>query len=123
MDTLNEANVGSSGNTQLIGSSPVVGTTLQFLTDRDTACQAALQPSFARNNFPPLETASPRENRIHKAFAIKKFKPHTFFIGAAIETKMAGEIWDMLTLGILENAATLTDEGHIASITSLVCAL
>jgi hypothetical protein len=69
------------------------------------------------------KTASTALNRIHNAFAKQKLKPHTFFIGAAIETKMAGEIWDMLKRGSLENAANLTDESQIASISSWLCKL
>jgi type II restriction enzyme len=67
------------------------------------------------------KTASTALDRIHKAFAKKKLKPHTFFIGAAIEAKMASEIWEMLQRGILENAANLTDETQIASISSWLC--
>jgi len=69
------------------------------------------------------KTASTALDRIHKAFAKKKLKPHTFFIGAAIEAKMALEIWEMLTSGGLENAANLTDETQIASISSWLCEL
>ena len=39
MKTLNEASVGSGENTLLIGSSPVVGTTLRFRTRRNTVRQ------------------------------------------------------------------------------------
>ena len=67
------------------------------------------------------KTARSALNRIHEAFAKQKLKPHTFFIGAAIEVKMAGEIWDMLQRGIFENAANLTDEDHISSVTSWLC--
>ncbi|MGD0411380.1 MAG: AvaI/BsoBI family type II restriction endonuclease [Verrucomicrobiota bacterium] len=52
---------------------------------------------------------------------LKSSKPNTFFIGAAIEAKMAREIWDMLKQGSLENAANLTNEDHIASVTSWLC--
>lgn len=67
------------------------------------------------------KTARSALNRIHESFARQKLKPHTFFIGAAIEAKMAREIWDMLKQGILENAANLTDEDQISSITSWLC--
>jgi hypothetical protein len=69
------------------------------------------------------KTARTAFNRIHEAFKKKKLKPHTFFIGAAIETKMAVEIWEMLRRGNLENAANLTDEDQIASVTSWLCSL
>ena len=48
------------------------------------------------------KTARTALNRIHEAFAKHRLRPHTFFIGAAIEAKMAKEIWDMLKRGILE---------------------
>jgi hypothetical protein len=69
------------------------------------------------------KTASTALSRIHKAFDKYKLKPHTFFIGAAIETKMASEIWDLLERGDLENAANLTNEDQIASITRWLCRL
>ncbi len=69
------------------------------------------------------KTASTALNRIQKAFAKRKLKPHTFFIGAAIEAKMASEIWDMLKRGGLKNAANLTDENQIASMSSWLCKL
>ena len=69
------------------------------------------------------KTARSALNRIHEAFAKQKLKPHTFFIGAAIEAKMAGEIWDMLQQRIFENAANLTDEDQISSITGWICTL
>ncbi len=69
------------------------------------------------------KTASTALDRIHKAFARKKLKPHTFFIGAAIEAKMALEVWEMLKSRGLENAANLTDETHITSVTSWLCSL
>jgi hypothetical protein len=69
------------------------------------------------------KTARSALNRINVAFKKKKPKPHTFFIGAAIESKMASEIWEMLKLSKLENAANLTDEEQIASIISWLCSL
>lgn len=44
------------------------------------------------------------------------------FMAQKIEAKMAVEIWDMLKQGSLENAANLTEEDHISSITSWICA-
>jgi hypothetical protein len=82
--------------------------------------KGGIDPAGADEHWKTARTAL---NRIHEAFATKKLKPHTFFIGAAIEAKMAGEIWAMLTQGILENAANLTDEDHITAITSWICTL
>jgi hypothetical protein len=52
-----------------------------------------------------------------------KVKPHAFFIGAAIEPKMAQEIWSLLESGVIENAANLTVDKQIASITRWLCSL
>jgi len=52
-----------------------------------------------------------------------QLKPHTFFVGTAIEPKMASEIWSFLEIGILESAANLTDDQQIASITRWPCSL
>lgn len=82
--------------------------------------KGGIDPAGADEHWKTARTAL---NRIHEAFAKHKLKPHTFFIGAAIEAKMAKEIWDMLKRGILENAANLTDEGQIASVTRWLCNL
>jgi len=50
-------------------------------------------------------------------------KPHTFFIGAAIEEKMAGEIWNDLKTGALSNAANLNEDDQVASISHWLCNL
>lgn len=80
--------------------------------------KGGIDPAGADEHWKTARTAL---NRIYQAFSRQKLKPHTFFIGAAIEAKMAGEIWDMLEQGSLENAANLTDEDHIASVTNWLC--
>ena len=82
--------------------------------------KGGIDPAGADEHWKTARTAL---NRIHEAFAKRKLKPHTFFIGAAIEAKMATEIWEMLERGNLENAANLTDEDQIASVTSWLCSL
>ena len=82
--------------------------------------KGGIDPAGADEHWKTARTAL---NRIHDAFAKQKLKPHTFFIGAAIEAKMATEIWEMLKRGNLENAANLTDEDQIASVTSWLCSL
>jgi len=82
--------------------------------------KGGIDPAGADEHWKTARTAL---NRIHEAFAKHKVKPHTFFIGAAIEAKMASEIWTLLKRGILENAANLTDEDQIASITRWLCGL
>jgi hypothetical protein len=69
------------------------------------------------------KTAHSALNRISSRFAKLKLYPHIFFIGAAIEANMAEEIWDMLQSKVIENAANLTDENQIASITEWLCNL
>jgi hypothetical protein len=49
--------------------------------------------------------------------------PKLFFVGAAIEKKMATEIWKLLEEGNLDNAANLTDENQVASISNWLCKL
>jgi len=49
--------------------------------------------------------------------------PGTFFIGAAIEKKMATEIWDELKKGVLSNAANLNEDNQVASISHWLCNL
>jgi hypothetical protein len=69
------------------------------------------------------KTAKGALERIRKSFARAKQNPRTFFIGAAIEKKMATEIWDELRQGVLSNAANLNDENQIASISHWLCNL
>lgn len=69
------------------------------------------------------KTAKSALDRIRKAFARAKQKPHTFFIGAAIEKKMAAEIWDELQQGDLSNAANLNEDNQVASLSRWLCNL
>jgi hypothetical protein len=65
--------------------------------------KGGIDPAGADEHWKTARTAL---NRIHEAFAKQKLKPHTFFIGAAIETKMASEIWAMLKRGIWKTPRT-----------------
>jgi hypothetical protein len=69
------------------------------------------------------KTAGTALQRIQKAFLKVKSSPHTFFIGAAVEKKMAEEIWSNLKDGSLTNAANLNDDNQIASISRWICNL
>lgn len=60
------------------------------------------------------KTARSALDRIRRAFSKLGFAPSTFFVGAAIEKKMADEIWQQLELGELANAANLTVENQVA---------
>jgi len=82
--------------------------------------KGGIDPAGADEHWKTARTAL---DRIHKSFAKHKRKPHTFFIGAAIETKMAKEIWSLLSRRVIDNAANLTDERQIASISRWLCSL
>ena len=69
------------------------------------------------------KTAIAALDRIRKAFPKRRASPHIFFIGAAIEVKMAAEIWKSLRSGTIENAANLTDEDQLVSVTQWLCSL
>lgn len=69
------------------------------------------------------KTARSALERIREAFSKAGCSPHTFFIGAAIEKRMAEEIWAQLESGLLDNAANLNDDGQIASISRWLCTL
>lgn len=61
--------------------------------------------------------------RIHRAFSAHQKRLNTFFIGAAIEKRMAEELWNYLQDGTITNAANLTDDDQIASIAGWLCDL
>lgn len=82
--------------------------------------KGGIDPAGADEHWKTARTAL---SRIRDAFVKHKLTPHTFFIGAAIEAKMANEIWTMLRSGALENAANLTDDEQIASLTRWLCSL
>lgn len=69
------------------------------------------------------KTATRAFSRIREAFARHRLSPCLFFVGAAIESKMATEIWAELEQGRLSNAANLTDPSQIASLCNWLAAL
>lgn len=62
------------------------------------------------------KTAYSALNRIRTSFSKEKLTPQTFFIGAAIESGMASEIYKQLKTGALNNAANLTNDEQLAEI-------
>jgi len=82
--------------------------------------KGGIDPAGADEHWKTARTAI---TRIRSAFATKGLSPHVFFIGAAIEARMSVEIWDLLVNGTIENAANLTNEDHIASVTRWLCSL
>ena len=82
--------------------------------------KGGIDPAGADEHWKTARTAL---ERIREAFSTAGFSPHTFFIGAAVEKKMAGEIWDQLKDGSLTNAANLNDESQVASVSRWLCTL
>lgn len=62
------------------------------------------------------KTANSALQRIRTAFSKRNCKPYTFFIGAAIESAMAKEIFDQLESHTLTNGANLTNEVQVVSL-------
>jgi hypothetical protein len=82
--------------------------------------KGGIDPAGADEHWKTARTAL---HRIDRAFSKCRPKPRAFFIGAAIELKMAGEIWNMLRRGTLQNAANLTDEDQITAVAAWLCSL
>ncbi|UJS16210.1 MAG: type II restriction endonuclease [Candidatus Jettenia sp.] len=82
--------------------------------------KGGIDPAGADEHWKTAWTAL---SRIQDSFAKSRHKPYLFFIGAAIESKMATEIWHLLKKGILTNAANLTDDNQIASLSRWLCNL
>lgn len=62
------------------------------------------------------KTANTALERIRKSFAAKRLKPYIFFIGAAIEKAMAGEIFNQLKKRTLACAGNLTNDKQLVEI-------
>lgn len=62
------------------------------------------------------KTANSAIERIRVAFKAQEFTPSTFFVGAAIESAMANEIFDQLQKGVLTNAANLCNSDQLVEI-------
>ena len=82
--------------------------------------KGGIDPAGADEHWKTARTAL---HRIEEAFARLGCNPHLFFVGAAIEKKMANEIWSQLESGAFENAANLTDDNQIASVSRWLCNL
>lgn len=82
--------------------------------------KGGIDPAGADEHWKTARTAL---GRIREAFSNTGTTPHTFFVGAAIEKRMSTEIWTYLESGILSNAANLTDENQVGSISRWLCGL
>lgn len=69
------------------------------------------------------KTARSALDRIRNVFSKAGCYPDIFFIGSAIEKKMATEIWNQLENGLLKNAANLNQEDQMISVARWLCAL
>lgn len=82
--------------------------------------KGGIDPAGADEHWKTARTAL---ERIWGGFARHDLTPATFFIGAAIAKKMAQEIWVVLEGGQLQNAANLTVDDQVASISRWLCSL
>lgn len=82
--------------------------------------KGGIDPAGADEHWKTARTAL---NRIREAFAAAGHAPHTFFVGASIEKRMADEIWSDLEAGVLSNTANLMNDDQLATIANWLCEL
>lgn len=75
--------------------------------------KGGIDPAGADEHWKTAKTAI---DRIKTSFAKEDYNPYVFFIGAAIESKMATEIYENLKSGYINNAGNLTKPEHIISV-------
>jgi type II restriction enzyme len=75
--------------------------------------KGGIDPAGADEHWKTAKTAL---DRIKNAFNKNKYSPYLFFVGAAIEDKMAGEIYNNLKTKYINNAANLTKPEHITAL-------
>lgn len=75
--------------------------------------KGGIDPAGADEHWKTAKTAI---DRIVDSFKKEKANPLIFYIGAAIESKMASEIYDNLKDQYINNAANLTKPDHIVSL-------
>jgi type II restriction enzyme len=75
--------------------------------------KGGIDPAGADEHWKTAKTAL---DRIKNAFKKKKSLPYIFFVGAAIENKMAVEIFNNLKSKYINNAANLTKPAHITAL-------
>lgn len=123
--------VGKSGNNVDLCLLSCDRSDLATRTWRDTVSQAdnyiavgelkgGIDPAGADEHW---KTQSGAFARIRDAFEKQGTTPYLLFVGAAIESDMASEIWDDLEAGRLSNAANLTDDDQVASLVGWLCSL
>lgn len=75
--------------------------------------KGGIDPAGADEHWKTAKTAI---DRIVTAFKKQKQSPSIFYVGAAIEAKMATEIWNNLKSKYITNAGNLTKPEHITSL-------
>ncbi|MDR2480503.1 MAG: hypothetical protein LBD48_14490, partial [Treponema sp.] len=75
--------------------------------------KGGIDPAGADEHWKTAKTAL---DRIKNAFMKNGFSPYLFFVGAAIEHKMAGEIFNNIKSKYINNAANLTKPEHITAL-------
>ena len=75
--------------------------------------KGGIDPAGADEHWKTAKTAL---DRIKNAFQKNSFSPKLFFVGAAIENKMAVEIFNNLKSKYIHNAANLTKPEHITAL-------
>ena len=75
--------------------------------------KGGIDPAGADEHWKTAKTAL---DRIKNTFQKNSFSPKLFFVGAAIENKMAVEIFNNLKSKYIHNAANLTKPEHITAL-------
>jgi hypothetical protein len=102
------------------GSSKIKSIDLAPYTIALGELKGGIDPAGADEHW---KTAQAALNRIRETFSRVEHRPHTFFVGAAIEARMADEPWSQLENRTLSNAANLNQENQLASISRWLCNL
>jgi hypothetical protein len=107
----------------LAGSDTLSNTALLRDENSYLACgelKGGIDPAGADEHW---KTARSSLERVAEVFASKPKKPALFFVGAAIEEAMAGELFTWLQDGKLQQAANLTIDSQVTSLISWLLAL
>jgi hypothetical protein len=107
----------------LAGSDVLSDTALLQDENRYLACgelKGGIDPAGADEHW---KTARSSLERVAEFFASKPSKPALFFVGAAIEEAMAGELFTWLQDGKLQQAANLTVPSQVTSLISWLLTL
>jgi len=75
--------------------------------------KGGIDPAGADEHWKTAKTAI---DRIKESFKKSGYTPYLFFVGAAIENKMAAELFDNLKSKYINNAANLTKPEHITAL-------